>query len=34
VAFIGRGGFLWCGLWRILFALLVGWMLWSNRLAF
>ncbi len=34
VAFIGRGGFLWCGLWRILLAALVGWMLWSGRLAF
>ncbi|MEY4832766.1 MAG: undecaprenyl-diphosphatase [Planctomycetota bacterium] len=34
VAFIGRGGFLWCGLWRILLAALVGWMLWSGQLAF
>jgi undecaprenyl-diphosphatase len=34
VAFIGRGGFLWCGLWRILLAAVVGWMLWSGRLAF
>lgn len=34
MAFIGRGGFLWCGLWRILLAALVGWMLWSGRLAF
>lgn len=34
VAFIGRGGFLWCGLWRMLLAALVGWMLWSGRLAF
>ncbi len=34
VAFIGRGGFLWCGLWRMLLAALVGWMLWSGRLDF
>jgi undecaprenyl-diphosphatase len=33
VAFIGRGGFLWCGLWRVLLAVVVGWMLWSGRLA-
>ncbi|MBM4051949.1 MAG: undecaprenyl-diphosphate phosphatase [Planctomycetes bacterium] len=32
VAFIGRGGLLWCGLWRLLLAALVGWMLWNGRL--
>ncbi len=33
IASIGRGGFLWCGIWRVAFAALVGWMLWSGRMS-
>lgn len=34
VSFIGRGGFLWCGLWRVALAAGVAWALWSGRLSF